>query len=67
VTDTNNDILLDVKNLRKFFPIQKGFLRRVVGHVRAVDDVTIYVRKGETLFCGSAAVAPLAARHPVDG
>jgi peptide/nickel transport system ATP-binding protein len=49
VTDTNNDILLDVKNLRKFFPIQKGFLRRVVGHVRAVDDVTIYVRKGETL------------------
>jgi peptide/nickel transport system ATP-binding protein len=49
VTDPNNDILLDVKNLRKFFPIQKGFLRRVVGHVRAVDDVTIYVRKGETL------------------
>jgi peptide/nickel transport system ATP-binding protein len=49
VTDPNTDILLDVKNLRKFFPIQKGFLRRVVGHVRAVDDVTIYVRKGETL------------------
>jgi peptide/nickel transport system ATP-binding protein len=49
VTDQSNDILLDVKNLRKFFPIQKGFLRRVIGHVRAVDDVTIYVRKGETL------------------
>ena len=49
MTDTSTEILLDVKNLRKFFPIQKGFLRRVVGHVRAVDDVTIYVRKGETL------------------
>jgi peptide/nickel transport system ATP-binding protein len=45
----SNGILLDVKNLRKFFPIQKGFLRKVVGQVRAVDDVTIYVRRGETL------------------
>jgi peptide/nickel transport system ATP-binding protein len=49
VNDTSNQILLDVKNLRKFFPIQKGFLRRVVGNVRAVDDVTFYVNKGETL------------------
>jgi peptide/nickel transport system ATP-binding protein len=48
-TPLSNEILLDVKNLRKFFPIQKGFLRRVVGYVRAVDDVTIYVHKGETL------------------
>ena len=45
----SNEILLDVKNLRKFFPIHKGFLRRVTGHVRAVDDVTFYVHKGETL------------------
>ncbi len=45
----SDEILLDVKNLRKFFPIQKGFLRRVVGHVRAVDDVTFYVHRGETL------------------
>ena len=47
--DQSGGILLDVKNLRKFFPIQKGFLRRTVGHVRAVDDVTFYVHKGETL------------------
>jgi peptide/nickel transport system ATP-binding protein len=47
--DHNDKILLDVKNLRKFFPIQKGFLRKVVGYVRAVDDVTFHVRKGETL------------------
>jgi len=45
----SNEILLDVKNLQKFFPIQKGFLRKVVGYVRAVDDVTFHVRKGETL------------------
>jgi len=49
VKDHSNEILLDVKHLRKFFPIHKGFLRRVVGHVRAVDDVTFYVHQGETL------------------
>jgi peptide/nickel transport system ATP-binding protein len=41
--------LLDVRNLRKFFPIQKGFARRVVGHVRAVDDVSFAIQEGETL------------------
>jgi peptide/nickel transport system ATP-binding protein len=41
--------LLEVRNLRKFFPIQKGFARRVVGHVRAVDDVSFTIHEGETL------------------
>jgi peptide/nickel transport system ATP-binding protein len=41
--------LLEVRNLRKYFPIQKGFTRRVVGHVRAVDDVSFTIREGETL------------------
>ena len=44
-----DQVLLDVKNLRKFFPIRKGFLQKVVGHVRAVDDVTFYINQGETL------------------
>jgi peptide/nickel transport system ATP-binding protein len=41
--------LLDVQNLRKYFPIRRGFLKRTVGHVRAVDDVSFQIHQGETL------------------
>jgi peptide/nickel transport system ATP-binding protein len=41
--------LLDVRGLRKYFPVAKGFLRRVSGQVRAVDDVSFTVNEGETL------------------
>jgi peptide/nickel transport system ATP-binding protein len=41
--------LLDVRRLGKIFPIRRGFNRRVVGEVRAVDDVTFAIRQGETL------------------
>ncbi len=46
---TQGDILLDVKRLKKYFPIQRGILRRTIGYVRAVDDVSFFVREGETL------------------
>jgi peptide/nickel transport system ATP-binding protein len=45
----SGQLLLDVKGLKKFFPIRKGFLRKVIGQVRAVDDVDFYIRRGETL------------------
>jgi peptide/nickel transport system ATP-binding protein len=41
--------LLDVRDLRKHFPITKGVLGRQVGSVRAVDGVSFFVREGETL------------------
>ncbi|GMA51119.1 oligopeptide transport ATP-binding protein AppF [Alicyclobacillus contaminans] len=44
-----SDALLTVSNLKKYFPIRKGVLRRTVGHVKAVDDVSFTVQKGETL------------------
>jgi peptide/nickel transport system ATP-binding protein len=40
--------LLEIRNLKKYFPIEKGFLRRVVGYVRAVDDVSMAVDRGAT-------------------
>src|SRR5947209_13315477 len=44
-----NSPILDVRGLKKFFPIRRGFLRTVVGQIRAVDDVSFDVRQGETL------------------
>jgi len=44
-----NDVLLEVKNLKKYFPIRKGLFSRVVGHVKAVDGVDLFIRRGETL------------------
>lgn len=43
------NVLLEVKDLKKYFPIQKGFLRRVAGHVKAVDGVSFSINRGETL------------------
>jgi len=41
--------VLSVEGLRKYFPIRRGVLRRVVGHVKAVDDVSFSIARGETL------------------
>lgn len=41
--------LLVVKNLQTWFPIRRGFFSKVVAHVKAVDDVSFTIKKGETL------------------
>lgn len=41
--------LLSVKNLKMYFPIKRGVLRQTVGHVRAVDDLSFDIYRGETL------------------
>lgn len=46
---STSNILLEVKSLKKHFPIEKGIIKRVVGHVKAVDDISFQLRTGETL------------------
>ncbi|RPI83183.1 MAG: dipeptide ABC transporter ATP-binding protein [Chloroflexi bacterium] len=43
------DVILKVEKLKKYFPIRRGVFRRVVGQVKAVDDVSFQVYRGETL------------------
>ena len=49
LTTDNKETLLEVNNLKKYFPIKGGLLRRTVAAVKAVDGVSFAVRKGETL------------------
>ncbi|MCX5906702.1 MAG: ATP-binding cassette domain-containing protein [Deltaproteobacteria bacterium] len=45
-----DDILVEIKDLKKYFPVRRGiFIERHVGDVKAVDDISFTVRKGETL------------------
>ena len=70
-----NPILLEVENLKKYFPIQRGLFKRVVGHVKAVDGVSFFIRQGETLGlvgesgCGKTTVGRLILRatEPTEG
>jgi peptide/nickel transport system ATP-binding protein len=45
----HNDLLLEVNNLKMWFPRRKGFLGQNVSYTRAVDDVSFSIRRGETL------------------
>lgn len=43
------EVLIEVQNLKKFFPIKKGVFSKTIGYVKAVDDVSFKINKGETL------------------
>lgn len=45
----DDNVILRVDDLRKYFPIKKGLFKRVVGNVKAVDGISFFVRKGETV------------------
>ncbi|MBN1804181.1 MAG: dipeptide ABC transporter ATP-binding protein [Sedimentisphaerales bacterium] len=48
-TQQTNNILLKVERLKTYFPVKKGLLRKTAGHVKAVDDVSFSVKRGQTL------------------
>jgi peptide/nickel transport system ATP-binding protein len=49
VDSERNDVILDVKDLKMYFPVTRGLLRRKVADVKAVDGVTFRLQRGETL------------------
>ena len=74
-TQTKTDTLIRVENLKVFFPVLGGVLRHVVGHVRAVNDVSFDLKNGEILSvvgesgCGKSTLgyATLGLVPPTDG
>jgi microcin C transport system ATP-binding protein len=48
-TNDKAPVILEAKDLRVWFPIRRGFLRHIVGHIKAVDGINLAVRQGQTL------------------
>jgi peptide/nickel transport system ATP-binding protein len=47
--EKQDNILLEVNNLKKYFPIRKGFFKSLAGYVKAVDGVNFFIREGDTM------------------
>jgi len=45
----SSDLVLEVKNLKQYFPIKAGLMQRVVGYVKAVDGISFSIRRGKTM------------------
>jgi len=73
--ERENNIILEVQSMKKYFPIRSGFLKKTIGYVKAVDDVNLYIREGETFGlvgesgCGKTTLGRclLRAIEPTDG
>ena len=49
MANNEKEVLLKVRGAKTYFPIKKGLMKRTVGHVKAVDDISLDVYRGETL------------------
>ena len=73
--NSTNNVLLEVNNLKKYFPVTRGVFSRVVNHVKAVDNISFNIKSGETLGlvgesgCGKTTVSRLILRllEPTEG
>src|SRR5450759_3173013 len=49
MVEQEDNLILDVKDLKMYFPIRQGFIQRLVGYVKAVDGVSFFLREKEVL------------------
>jgi peptide/nickel transport system ATP-binding protein len=49
IDSNTKETLLEIRNLKTYYPVKGGFFKKTIGHVKAVDDVSFSIQKGETL------------------